>query len=240
MLEKYQGIILRLSHWKENSYIGSVFTLSEGKLSFIIPAALSNKGQKSHSSLQVGYIIDFIGYVKANRSIQKLTESSLHYIYSAIPYDPVLFLYISLALEVVEKSTKEQDPSEKIYALLKNYLIALDKGEKGAYYLTLSFLINLTRQLGFYPFLQVENPQGPIKFALAEGKFINDYQMNSEGARYLYQYISRALNNNPSSELQIPKHVRYTILSLLLEYYKIHIENFGSINSLPIFLQIFS
>jgi DNA repair protein RecO (recombination protein O) len=239
MPEQYQGIILRLSHWKENSYIGTIFTLTEGKLSFIIPAALSNKGQKSHSFLQVGYIIDFIGYIKANRSIQKLTESSLHYIYSTIPYDPVLFLYISLAVEVIEKSTKEQDPSQKMYVLLKNYLIALDKGQEGAYYLTLSFLINLTHQLGFYPFLQVENPQAPIKFALSEGKFINDYHTNSEGARYLYQYISQT-SHSLSSELQIPKHVRYPVLSLLLEYYKMHIENFGSINSLPIFLQIFS
>jgi DNA repair protein RecO (recombination protein O) len=239
MPEKYQGIILRLYRWKENSYIGSIFTLTEGKLNFIIPAALTNK--KKHSFLQVGYIIDFIGYVKANRNFQKLTESSLHYIYSTIPYDPLLFLYISLAVEVVEKSTKEQDPSEKIYTLLKSYLIALDKGKEGAYYLTLSFLINLTRQLGFYPFLQVENPQAPIKFALAEGKFINTYHTNGEAARYLYQYIyiSQA-SDSLLPKLQIPKHFRYSVLNLLLEYYKMHIENFGSINSLPIFLQIFS
>ncbi|MCS6904644.1 MAG: DNA repair protein RecO [Bacteroidia bacterium] len=241
MIGKHQGIVLRIFLWKESSYIASIFTQNEGKLSFLIPAALATKRKNTLGPLQVGYIIDFIGYIKANRNIQKLTESSLHYAYTTIPYNPVSFLYLSLVIELIDKSIREQDPNPFLYNSLKEYLITLDKGTQNAYYLTLSFLIEVTRYLGFFPHIGgVLDPERPIKFIITEGRFENTSSENP-AARYLYQIVWQ--NQNPthnSNNIELPKNYKLPVLRLLIDYFSAQVENFSPLNSLPVFLQIFS
>ncbi len=89
MIFESRGIVFRNQKYKESSVILDVYTASHGMLTFIVNGVRKSKSRFSPSSVQIMSLIDLSGYYKNERSLQRIKDIKLAYLYKSLPFDVI-------------------------------------------------------------------------------------------------------------------------------------------------------
>ena len=132
--------------------------------------------------------------------------------------------------EVLIKCLADYDRDEKLFDFLENSLHNLNKPEKNTDF-HLQFLLELSLHLGFYPggLYEVDGTY----FDLVEGHFTKElpghrHCLEGPDAALLHTLMSR-MNGMTTEALRNSE--RQRLLSILLDYYRIHIDGFNEMKS---------
>lgn len=241
MLQKTRGIVFKTTHYSESSVIVQVLTEKLGLQSYLINGVKKPKAKISLNMLQPLHLLEMVVYHKSNNNIQRVSELRQSPVFQSIPYDIIKSSLAIFLNEVVYKSLKQQGKDDILFDFLFHAIELLDKMEKGLANFHLYFLMRLTRFLGFFP---DENAyQNGAYFDLKNAEFSSYLPPHSFVIPPILADLWLQLMKGSFEELetlQISSNDRKLLLEHLLDYYRLHVDNFGEIRSQAVLSELFS
>lgn len=232
MLHKTRGIVLKTTLYSESSVIVQMFTEKFGIQSYIINGVKKPKAKIRMNMLQPLHLVEMVVYHKANTNIQRISELRPSPIFRTIPYDIIKSTIVIFLNEVLYKSIRQQMTDGHLFDFIFNSVLWFDESNDNNVNFHLSFLLKLSRFLGFAPSTQTKSDQS--YFDLQEGEFkslppVHPYFIHKEEASlFIALFI---LPFEKINELKLENKTRRTILDKILVFYTLHTASFGEIRS---------
>jgi len=232
MLHKVRGVVLKTTNYSESSVIVQVLTDTFGMQSYLINGVKKPKAKVKLNMLQSLHLLDMVVYHKANTNIQRVSEVRQTPVFKSIPYDIVKSSIVIFLNEVLYKSIRQQSADESLFDYIFNSIAWFDESEAANPNFHLSFLLKLTRFLGFSPNEQRRGDQ--IYFDLQEGAFVSRVPIHANYLQFEDANGFILLFNTPLekiSEIKMSNAQRRFLLDKILVFYTLHTASFGEVQS---------
>ncbi|MFM6975457.1 MAG: DNA repair protein RecO [Sphingobacteriaceae bacterium] len=241
MLHKTRGIVFKTTHYSESSVVVQVFTEKLGLQSYMINGVKKPKAKITLNMLQPLHLLDMVVYHKANTGIQRVAEVRQLPVFQSIPYDIVKSSLTIFLNEVIYKTIRQQSSDEILFDFLYHAIELLDRMEKGLANFHLYFLLRLTRFLGFFPdhSSYAEHAYFDLKNAAFSTHLPPHAFVIAPPQSGLWHQLMECSFEN-LEQLQISLSDRKLLLEHLLDYYRLHVDNFGEIKSQAVLSELFS
>lgn len=240
MLEKTALLVLGSVKYGDNSIILHTYSREHGRLGLIAGGLHSKKGPLRPAMVQPLSLLEVV-YLRSHRSdLMRLREAQTSPGLTEIPYHPVKSGLALFLAELFARSIHEQEPNYALYHFLENTVLNLDRTKEALGSFHLKTLYNLPAYLGFRP----EEPGGDrAYFDLLNGNYSQTLPPHPhflEGA--VQEAWIKLHRHSQSLEVKIPlaPGMRAALLSALLDYFRLHINDFGELRSLPVLREMFS
>lgn len=237
MLQQTKGITLRVTNYSESSVVAQIYTETLGLQSYLINGAKKPKAKINYNMLQPFHILEMVVYNKENNNLQRIKEAHQIPPLKSIPLNIVKSSIAMFLNEVLYKVLKHQHPEPQLFQFLENAIIWLDETDDGLANYHLVFLAKLSHYLGFKPIISNQ----PY-FDLMEGQFSNHLPAHFHVLQEPYSSALREILQSSFSncnKIKLNRSDRTYLLQKLIDYYRLHTENFGEVNSLYILEEIF-
>jgi DNA repair protein RecO (recombination protein O) len=241
MLHKTRGIVFKTTDYSENSVITHVFTEKFGMQSYLINGVKKPKAKIRLNMLQPLHLLDMVVYHKASGSIQRVAELRQLPVFQTIPYDVVKSSIVLFLNEMLYKAIRQQTADDLLFEFIYRSIELLDGMEQGLANFHLYFLLRLTKFLGFYPDRTFEDTGN--YFDLRDGMFSNHAPSHQFFLPEPYTaYWKQLLNANFENldNISITGAERRLLLHKIIQYYQLHIENFGQVRSQQVLEDVLS
>jgi len=240
MLHKTRGIVLKVTDYSENSVVAKIYTSKFGLQSYLINGVKKPKAKIRMNMLQPLHLLDLVVYHKPNGNIQRISDARSEPILQSIPYHISKSAIVMFMNEMIYKSLKQQHEDEVMFHFIEKSIELLDESEKGFVNFHLIFLLKLTRFLGFYP--DLSNSQFNF-FDLIAGTFISNqpphiHFIEEKYIKLWLQLLDSSIDN--FYNLQLGTETRKYLLQKIIDYYTLHIEDFGQVKSNLILEEVLS
>lgn len=240
MLIKTRGIVLRTKKYGESSLIVDVYTEAKGLRSYILGGVRKAKPRVGAALLQATSLVDLVAYHREDSTLTRLKEVRAWYTYQNLLSDIRKMAVGMFMVEVMRKTLRGHEPQTELFELLSRTLMWVDQASQFSN-AHLHFLLELSAQLGFQPgghYLD-DTPY----FDLQEGIFVSEppahvHWLPAEYGSLLSQLQARTLEESGQVKMDLPQ--RRQLLRYLLQFYRLHIENFPTIHSHQILEEVFS
>lgn len=239
MLQRTRGIALKVTNYSENSVVAQIYTEDLGLQSYLINGARKPKAKIHLNLLQPLHPLDMVVYVKDNGTLQRIKEAQASPVLQHIPLDITKSAVSMFLNEVIYKVLKHQSPDPKLFQFIHQSILWLDQTTSPIYNFHLCFLMKLSRFLGYTP---TTAPEIKPFFDLVEGVFTryapaHTYVLQEPHTSMFHAILS---TNYDHSQYITMKHTdRIYLLQQIINFYRLHTENFGKVNSLIILEEIF-
>ena len=236
MIISTTGIVLNKFRYKDASLIVRVITRDTGLCSFIVRVGKGKKKKNIFNYFQPLSIIE-IDYDSNNkRDLHFFKEVDLKFNFKSIHSNHKKSVVIMFLSEILSKTLKFQGKDFQLYDFIEASIKYFDESEFTPYF-HLIFLIKLTRYLGFYPDTNKKYSFFDLEQGLYSDSEMGGYLLKGKELES-FNYIL-GINFDASYGLTLSSMQRTKVLDNILLYYKLHIENFGSIKSLDVLRKIF-
>ena len=231
-----QAIVFSAIKYADADLIVTCYTKTDGIKTYHVRGVLkSRRGKFKASSFLPFTQLDIVARHRNKGTMEYLNETKISVPYRTLHTDVIKSSLVMFLSEVLKSVIREEEPNPEMFAFLQTALIDMDKRENvGNFHIY--FLLALTRYLGFYP---DANSEG-LYFNMLEGVFqnsrTNTYCVQNEASASLYSVLN---DLNSIHELSLSKTLRKEFLTLLLTYYKLHVEGFRQPRSLEVLEQLF-
>lgn len=240
MIKKTRALVLHQLKYSESSVIATLYTESFGRLTCMINGVRSTKSKQKMGLLQALFLLEAEIYFKQGRDLQNMKEFRLGEVYRSIPFDIAKGTIAMFIAEVLYKVLRNEEPDPQLFEFIQNSVAYFDSLEQGASNFHLWFLIKLLGYLGY----RLENNHSDLMawFNMKTGNFTNyrpsfPNTPDLEESLLLSKLINQTAENFPL--LTIAGNKRARLLDLIIEYYTLHIDGMGAINSLKILKEIY-
>jgi DNA repair protein RecO (recombination protein O) len=240
MIQKSNAIVLSHLKYSETSIIVHLYTEAFGRQSYMINGIRSVKSKQKMGLFQPLFLLEIEAYQKQGRDVQRLKEFKVGSIYSSIPFDIVKSTMAMFMAEMLTKVLRSEAPDTDLFEFLVRSLQFFDTLESGVANFHLWFLVQLLSYLGF----QIENNYNEKKpwFDMKNGRFVPDQPIfpntpNREESKLLASILS--IDAATLGDLKITGGQRTKALELITEYYSLHFDGIGTLNSLKVLHEIY-
>lgn len=236
MLLKTRGIIFRTIKYSETSIIADIFTEEKGLNSFIISGVRNPKSKVGSGLFQVMSLVEIVAYFKNDGKLNRIKEVRSAHIYQSIPFQIEKMAVGMFMAEVCQKSIKTAEENQELFDFLMEVFIFLDKTKNTVSNYHLTFMMALTRFLGFLP--NGEFSDDTPYFDLKEGVFepvvpVHPNFLKKEESADFGAILKS--NIRDAHSLKFTRAQRKLLIKNLLDFFKYHIEDFGEVNTHKIF-----
>ncbi len=240
-LIKSEGIVLSSKKYSETSLILHVYTLSDGMRSMIVSGVRKSRSKNQAAIYQIPYILQLVFYANNRDKLERIKEASLSIHYQHINRDVVKSSIATLMIEIFRNSIYEKESNPSYYGFLKSSLLHVDQCTESLANYPLKFLLSFSQVLGFRP-MDNWNESCPI-FDTYEGSFVsldqsNSYCLTPEASASLFKLLKEDYES--IHQIIINRLERAYLIDKLIQYYKLHLENFKELKSLSILRQVLS
>jgi DNA repair protein RecO (recombination protein O) len=159
-------------------------------------------------------------YHKENASILRIKEVKCLYPYQELSTDVRKSTIAMFITEMVNKTIREESHAHELCHFLIDSLTTLDRLKQGVENFHLTFLVLLSRHLGFGPQRAQE---------ILGGRLLDEPE-----ERILQQLV----NTGYDVTLTITSAQRRNILDTLLHFYAVHIETLGEVRSIQVLREV--
>lgn len=217
MLVKTRGIMLRYTRYGDTSIIASAFTERNGLQSFLVKGVRSPRAQARMALFQPLTILDLVIYQRDSANLQHIREVRCHYPYRNIHGDVIRETLAFFLTELLNKSLREQSETEAMYTFLESELMQLDHATTGLEFFHLTFMLKLSRQLGF-------------------GPQVADEVLGGRVVPVEVQAALTMLLEGRAEALTLDQ--RRDVLAVMTDFFRDHIVNFGPMRSIEVLKEI--
>lgn len=245
MTHHTKGIVLRVVKYGETSIIVSIFTELFGIQSYILNGIRSSsKTSASKANLfQPAAILDLVVYHNELKNIQRIKEYRWSYLFKNIYYDIVKNAISLYTIELLQKSLKQPEQNLDLFHFVEDALKHLDGGEEAV---VANFPLYFSLHLMSFNGLQfTDNYSEQNKILdLVEGSFVHERPLHPhfiEGnLSYITSQLLRVMQPHELQQFRLNKEIRRTLLQAYLAFYSLHIQEFGTMKTLPVLAEILS
>ncbi|MCF8370377.1 MAG: DNA repair protein RecO [Bacteroidales bacterium] len=238
-LHKTKGIVLHYIKYGETSIIATIYTQKFGRQAYIIKGARSPKSRLKANLFQPLFLIDMEVYHKPGRELQMIKEVKNTTPFVDIPFNLKKSSVCLFLAEVLYRTLREEEQSPKLFEFISENILFFDKAEKFLPNFHLTFLLHLSRFLGFYP--HNDYTETNCLFDLKEGHFIgfkpaHKYFLPKQASFEFHALMETGF----SDELKFSaSEMRQFLLDKILEFYHFHLEHIGEIKSIEVLREVF-
>jgi len=238
MIETTKSIVLKTIKYGDTSLITTCYTQNSGIKAYMLKGVLKAKKAKIKAAyfqplMQLTLTVNHNNKGSLN-SIRDLEVTSF---YNSI-YTDIKKQTIALFLaEIVYYAIREEEQNSTLYQYLETSFLWLDTHDTVSNF-HLLFLLNLTKFLGFYPEI---NDINASYFDLLEGTFTNKATSNIVSGDNLVQFKKLlGINFDMIHTIDFNASNRQEVLSILIQYFELHLGGFKKPKSLEVLRSIFS
>ena len=226
MLLKTKGIVLHTLKYNDTSIIVDMYTELSGRTSFLVPVPRSRKAAVKSVLFQPLSFIEFEADYRPNATLYRVKEAKSFYLFLAE------FLY---------RAIREEAENRPLFAYLQHSVIWLDECREGFANFHLVFLMRLSRFLGLYP--NLEDYHTGDYFDLLNACFtstrpqLHSSYINPEEAGRLRQLMR--MNYETMHLFGMSRAERTRCLTIMNDYYRLHLPDFPALKSLDVLKELF-
>lgn len=231
MIISSSGIVLSTLRYSDSSVIARIYTEADGLKSFMVRIG---KGKAAHqkaalmqplSLVQVAYRSD------SNKSLHTLRTVERQTALRSIPFEPLKTCISLFIAEVISVAIKEEEQNKGLFNFLNTSVQLLDDMQESPVNFHLKFMLEFSRFLGFYP--DVDSAHNGY-FDLSEGTFVptepvHPYFMDKAVSTKLLQLLQTGMTAQHAVSIQNVE--RRTMLTKLIDFYRIHLDGMREIHS---------
>jgi DNA repair protein RecO (recombination protein O) len=241
MLIHTRGIVFRTVKYRDTSLIVDIYTEARGLQSYIVNGVRSKNNRGQAGLYQVMSILDLVAGAREDKGLNRIQEVKAAYVYQDLPFDvrkAAVGLFIT---EVARKTIRESEANEALFDFLFQTFVFLDQTPHSAANFHLHFMLELSGFLGFMPGGDWD-PNRPV-FNLQDGIFCADlpntpYCLDQNMSQLWYDLLQCAPADLHT--LTMIGTQRRKLLSHILEYYRLHLEHFPELLTLPVLQEVLS
>lgn len=243
MVHKTKGIVIKVVKYGETSVIVSIYTELFGIQSYLVNGVRvsSKKGTGKANLFQPAAILDMVVYHNELKNIQRLKEFKWGYLYQHLFFDVIKNSVGLFMVELLQKTLKQPEPNIELFDFIEDAFVHLDKSDDPvvANY-PLFFALQLS---GFYGFRFSDTYSSKNKILdLREGEFVPEQPSHPNFLDETYSYITsqllKVMRPEELSEIRMNKETRRTLLQALQIFYRLHIQDFGTMKTLPVLQEV--
>ena len=247
MLVKTEAIVLHSFKLGDTKLVVDMFTREVGRLSFVVSVPKTSKGSLKKQYFQPMTLLAVECDVRQRVQLQKLKDARLLSAYSSIPFSPEKLALSLFVAEFLYYALRAEQQHVALFSYVCDSMLWLDMATAGYANFHLTFLMRLSRFLGFYPNLEVRGEgrevRGDMFFDLREGQFCTSAPMHRDflqpdDARRIHTLMRMDF---PTMHLyRLSRQERNRILDVLLHYYQLHIPQFPELKSLSVLQELWA
>jgi DNA repair protein RecO (recombination protein O) len=242
MVHTTRGIVLRTVPYGETSAIVLLYTELFGLQSYIINGIRSTKKTAVKSNLfQPPAILEMEVYHNELKKLQRIRDARWHYLYQQIFFNIPKNAVALFITELLQKTIRQPEHNPGLYNFIEDAYIQLDQADtKITAGYPLFFALHLTSFFGF----SIRDGYTPVKkiLDLYEGEFVKDipvhpYYVQEELSAIVSQLL-KVMQPPELHHIPLSLAVRREILEVILQFYALHIQDFGAMKTLPVLQEV--
>ncbi len=242
MTYKTKGIVLRSIKYGETSLVVTLFTELFGIQTYMVNGVRTSKKISSKANhFQPTAILDLVVYHNENKSMQRIKEFSWSVLYTNLLNEVIKNSIASFMAELIHKCLKQPEPNSDLFHFCEAAFLQLDKAEKiVAANFALFFTLHLAHFFGFRMTDNFNNVNSILD--LQEGHFI-DHQpahpnfIDGKNAELTAQLL-KVMQPYELDEFKLNREIRRHLLLTYLNYYALHISDFGQMKTLMVMHEV--
>ena len=243
MLQKTRGLVIRSVKYGETSLVVTMFTELFGIQSYMVSGVRkeSVKAGMRASQFQPATLLDMIVYHHERHNLQRIKDCQWAVLYQQIFSDIRKNAVALFMVELLQKCLKQPDPQPELFYFLEDVLQDLDQATPMvAANIPIYFALHLSHFFGFR--MQDTYDEENTMLDLREGIFVDEPPAHPHWVGNQLSFtVSQFLKAQQPAELeQIPmnREGRRLLLDTCLQYYALHVSDFGSLRSLPVLQEV--
>ena len=239
MFNQSKAIVLHSIKYGETSLIVNCFLYDLGVKSFMIKGVLNSKNKKFSKSYFLPLSILCITYsIKTNKDLGYITEAKPAQIYTSLHIDLFKSSVVVFIGELLNSVLKESPGSnQKLFQYLEYSLTWFDRSNKVSNF-HLKVLIDLTKFIGFYPNIKEESH---AFFDLNSGTSLevkpSKYYIQNLELKKFKELLGMTFED--LNTMKLNNVLKAKMLSIMIDYYSLHLQMFKSPKSIHVFNEVF-
>jgi DNA repair protein RecO len=241
MITHTKIVVLRMVDYQESSKILTVLSKEHGKIALIAKGAKRPKN-KLAGTLENGAVLDVVYYYKQSRSVQTLTEASIHYTSNSFRKDFSKAAILYASLELVGQLVHEHEVNSSVFEFMATFIQWLGDTEVTNPSVFPYVQLRLAEMIGLGLICQINEIQHASYLNITNGNISDDseeelsYKLSSNQSRFLLL----ALTSKSASVLKsgLENGELRQLVNHLDVYFKYHIDGYKDRRSDAIFEQM--
>ena len=242
MTHKTKGIVLRSIKYGETSLVVTIFTEMFGIQTYMVNGVRTSKKSSAKANhFQPTAMLDLVVYHNENKSMQRIKEFSWATLYQQLLSDVIKNSIASFMAELIQKCLKQPETNADLYNFCEESFLQLDRANKTvAANFALFFTLHLTH---FFGFRMTDNfSTVNMVLDLQEGNFIDHhpthpYFIEGKNAELTAQLL-KIMQPYELEDMKLNRELRRILLLRYLEYYALHISDFGQMKTLVVLHEV--
>ena len=242
MIHNTKGIVIRSVRYGETSLVVTVFTELFGVQTYMVNGVRTSKKTGSKAALyQPSSILDMEVYHSDQKAMHRIKECNWDYLYKNILTDVVKNSIAMFMIELLQKTLKQPEENTDLFYFCEDALQQLDEAPAAvAANFALFFSLQLTQLLGFR-FSDMDFEIGiadELYLDLQEGIFTTNapthtFYIGKEDALITSELL-KIMQPHELSQVKMNHHKRRQLLLKYMDYYALHIQDFGQLKTLQV------
>lgn len=242
-LHKTKGIVLRAVKYGETSLVVTIFTELFGVQSYLVNGVRTStkKGTGKAGLFQPSAMLELVVYHNELKNLNRIKEFRWGYIYQHILSDVRKYAVALFMVELLLKSLKQPEANADLFHFTEDSFLHLDKSnDTVTANFPLFFSLHLTH---FFGFRMDDNYSSINSFLdLLEGSFVKqqpDHPHFLEGrAAEITSQILKVMQPEELESLKLNHDSRRILLNAYESFYALHIQDFGTMKTLPVLREV--
>ena len=242
-LHKTKGIVLRTVKYGETSIVVTILTELFGIQSYLVNGVRTStkKGTGKANLFQPAAILDLVVYHNELKQLNRIKEFKWSYLYKNIFSDVPKNAVGLFMVELLTKCLKQPEANPELFHFTEDIFMKLDESSGAVMAnLPLFFALHLPFHFGFRI---ADNYSEKNQFLdLQEGGFTDEqphhpYFLEARQAAVSSQLL-KVMQPEELKDIKLNHDFRRHLLQRYEDYYRLHIQDFGTMKSLPVLREI--
>jgi len=242
-LHKTKGIVLRAVKYGETSLIVTMFTELFGLQSYLVNGVRTStkKGSGKANLFQPTAILDMVVYHNELKHLNRIKEFKWSYLYQHIFSDVPKNAVALFMIELLTKCLKQPEANPELFEFCEDAFIHLDEstGSVMANF-PLFFALHLPVFFGFRISDDYSNKNSIVD--LQEGMFVserpNHFHFLEAKQAEVTSELLKMMQPEELEQLKLNHDFRRQLLFAYETYYALHIQDFGTMKTLPVLREV--
>jgi len=242
-LHKTKGIVLRTVKYGETSVIVTIFTELFGIQSYLVNGvrATSRKGTGKANMFQPAAILDLVVYHNELKQLNRIKEYRWAVIYQHILSDVPKNAVALFMVELLTKCLKQPESNPDLFHFVEDCFLSLDNSTGTVIAnLPLFFAIHLPVHFGFR--IADNYSEENCYLDLQEGSFTDVQPRHphflEEKQSSVTSQLLKVMQPPELEDIKLNHEFRRQLLHRYETYYALHIQDFGTMKSLPVLREV--
>lgn len=240
MFVKTDAIVLCHKKVRDNASLVTLYTEELGRESFLLYGAGSKRGGKGYSLLHPLSLLSVEATLKNGKELNVIKEiKCLHPLLDSMsnPYKSSILFFLA---EMLTNVLRTNESDKLLFKFLSESVLRLNSMERGVYNFHIAFLVRLASLLGFCP--DVCDLADARYFDLRQAEYTDQRPPHKEFVADKEAQFLRLLcrmNYRNLSCFRFSKEERNELLDYIIDYYRIHLQDFRDLKTLDVLREVF-